>query len=534
MVENGSPKADSNADVLVVFGITGDLARVMTFRSLYRLEQRGLLDCPIVGVAVDDWTIDQLVERARTSIVATGEQLDEAVFARFAARLSYVQGDFADDATYARVGAATRRREDPRVLPGDPAQPVRHGREGPRGCRAHRARSGRHREAVRPRPAVGAGPRCRTAPVHRRVAAVPHRPLPRQDGPRGDPLPPLREHDARARVESQLRRLRADHDGRGLRRLGPRPLLRSGRGAARRRRQPPHAGVRRRRDGGAGARRPRHDQGPADAAVPRDTRGRPAVTTSAGSSTGIARSTASRPTPPPRRSAPCDSRSRTGAGRASRSSSAPASSCLRPRPRCAWSSSRQPNLGFGLRDAEQPAGSARDPARPVDRHAHPAQRATRGCPEAEPRLARHGVRDRGRRGTHAVRGPPARRPQGRPRPVRPAGHHRGCVAGHAAARRPPVADPRVRAGNVGSDRGRRARRRRTAAGAIPGSDQIHPCTGRSSRGVRRPRTVEAWTIVPRSATSFALVGRRSAPSRRISPPTAAIGACRDSGAKRWR
>ena len=90
----------------MVFGITGDLARVMTFRSLYRLEQRGLLDCPIVGVAVDDWTIDQLVERARTSIVATGEQLDEAVFARFAARLSYVQGDFADDATYARVGAA--------------------------------------------------------------------------------------------------------------------------------------------------------------------------------------------------------------------------------------------------------------------------------------------------------------------------------------------------------------------------------------------------------------------------------------------
>ena len=65
------------ADVLVVFGITGDLARVMTFRSLYRLERRGLLTCPVVGVAVDDWTLDQLVERARTSIVATGEELDE-------------------------------------------------------------------------------------------------------------------------------------------------------------------------------------------------------------------------------------------------------------------------------------------------------------------------------------------------------------------------------------------------------------------------------------------------------------------------
>jgi glucose-6-phosphate 1-dehydrogenase len=94
------------ADVFVVFGITGDLARVMTFRSLYRLEQRGLLGCPIVGVAVDDWTRDQLVQRARDSIVGTGEELDEAVFGRFAERLSYVQGDFADDATYERVAAA--------------------------------------------------------------------------------------------------------------------------------------------------------------------------------------------------------------------------------------------------------------------------------------------------------------------------------------------------------------------------------------------------------------------------------------------
>ena len=49
---------EQTADVLVVFGITGDLARVMTFRSLYRLEARGLLTCPIVGVAVDDWTVD--------------------------------------------------------------------------------------------------------------------------------------------------------------------------------------------------------------------------------------------------------------------------------------------------------------------------------------------------------------------------------------------------------------------------------------------------------------------------------------------
>ena len=71
----------------MVFGITGDLAKVMTFRSLYRLESRGLLDCPIVGVAVDDWTKDQLVERARESIQGTGEDIDQAVFDRFAERL---------------------------------------------------------------------------------------------------------------------------------------------------------------------------------------------------------------------------------------------------------------------------------------------------------------------------------------------------------------------------------------------------------------------------------------------------------------
>jgi glucose-6-phosphate 1-dehydrogenase len=101
------------ADVFVVFGITGDLAKVMTFRSLYRLEARGLLDCPILGVAVDDWTVEQLVQRARESIVGTGEQIDESVFDRFAKRLSYVQGDFSDTALYDRVGKAIEGASTP-------------------------------------------------------------------------------------------------------------------------------------------------------------------------------------------------------------------------------------------------------------------------------------------------------------------------------------------------------------------------------------------------------------------------------------
>ena len=103
MADGGGPAAGAPADVFVVFGITGDLAKVMTFRSLYRLERRGLLTCPIVGVAVDDWTVDDLVQRARESIVGTGEPLDEEVFGRLASRFSYVSGDFAEQDTYERV-----------------------------------------------------------------------------------------------------------------------------------------------------------------------------------------------------------------------------------------------------------------------------------------------------------------------------------------------------------------------------------------------------------------------------------------------
>jgi glucose-6-phosphate 1-dehydrogenase len=101
------------ADVLVVFGISGDLAKVMTFRSLYRLERRGLLTCPVVGVAVDDWTTEDLRQHARKAIEGTGEPLDEAVFERFAGRLSYLSGDFGDPATFERVGAAISQAATP-------------------------------------------------------------------------------------------------------------------------------------------------------------------------------------------------------------------------------------------------------------------------------------------------------------------------------------------------------------------------------------------------------------------------------------
>lgn len=91
------------ADALVIFGITGDLARKMTLRSLYRLEKRGLLHCRIVGVAAEDWDVQKLRQHAFTAISEAGEHVQESVFQRLANRLSYVGGDFGDSATFQRL-----------------------------------------------------------------------------------------------------------------------------------------------------------------------------------------------------------------------------------------------------------------------------------------------------------------------------------------------------------------------------------------------------------------------------------------------
>src|SRR5690349_2914021 len=105
--------SNRSADGLVVFGITGDLAKKMTFRSLYRLERRGLLGCPVVGVAVDDWSVDRLRDHAREAIESTGEQIDDETFARFAARLRYVSGDFGESQTFSRLNEALDGVEHP-------------------------------------------------------------------------------------------------------------------------------------------------------------------------------------------------------------------------------------------------------------------------------------------------------------------------------------------------------------------------------------------------------------------------------------
>ncbi|OBK49350.1 glucose-6-phosphate dehydrogenase [Mycobacterium kubicae] len=91
------------SDVFVIFGITGDLARKMTFRALYRLESRKLLDCPIVGVASDDLSVEQVVELGREAIAEAEETIDDATFDRLAGRFSYLSGDVTDSELYERL-----------------------------------------------------------------------------------------------------------------------------------------------------------------------------------------------------------------------------------------------------------------------------------------------------------------------------------------------------------------------------------------------------------------------------------------------
>jgi len=94
------------ADALVIFGVTGDLARRSTFRSLYRLEARGLLRVPVIGVARDNWSTTVLREHARKAIEASGVPVCAATLDALLARLTYVHGDVSDPATAEGLAAA--------------------------------------------------------------------------------------------------------------------------------------------------------------------------------------------------------------------------------------------------------------------------------------------------------------------------------------------------------------------------------------------------------------------------------------------
>ena len=95
--------SEFQSDALVFFGATGDLAYKKIFPALQAMIKRGHLDVPVIGVAKAGWNLDQLKARAQDSLDKLGGGVDAAAFAKLSAQLHYVDGDYADAATFQAV-----------------------------------------------------------------------------------------------------------------------------------------------------------------------------------------------------------------------------------------------------------------------------------------------------------------------------------------------------------------------------------------------------------------------------------------------
>jgi glucose-6-phosphate 1-dehydrogenase len=95
-----------HSDALVLFGVTGDLAHKMIFPALYAMEKRGSLTVPVIGVALPEWSSEDLHKRVEDSINRSGGIDDRRAFDHLLSRLSYVSGDYEDRDTFAAIGKA--------------------------------------------------------------------------------------------------------------------------------------------------------------------------------------------------------------------------------------------------------------------------------------------------------------------------------------------------------------------------------------------------------------------------------------------
>ena len=91
------------SDAFVFFGATGDLAYKKIFPALHNMIRHGNLKCPVIGVAKSGWTLEQLRERARSSIQTHGGGVDDAAFAQLVQHLHYIDGEYGDPNTFAKL-----------------------------------------------------------------------------------------------------------------------------------------------------------------------------------------------------------------------------------------------------------------------------------------------------------------------------------------------------------------------------------------------------------------------------------------------
>ncbi len=101
------------ADALVVFGVTGDLARKMIFPALYAMTKRGVLRVPVVGVAATKWSLANLRKHVRDSIKQAGRIDDQGALKRLLSLLQYVSGDYNDPGTFTALKQALGHAQRP-------------------------------------------------------------------------------------------------------------------------------------------------------------------------------------------------------------------------------------------------------------------------------------------------------------------------------------------------------------------------------------------------------------------------------------
>src|ERR1700748_3114743 len=92
--------ATNRVDALVIFGATGDLAKIETFPALVGLVKRGVLNVPVIGGAQSGWGRGQFRDSAVASLKPNGMDPAEPAAVKMLQLLRYVDGDLGDEATY--------------------------------------------------------------------------------------------------------------------------------------------------------------------------------------------------------------------------------------------------------------------------------------------------------------------------------------------------------------------------------------------------------------------------------------------------
>ena len=93
---------------MVIFGVTGDLAKKKLLPAIYDLANRGLLPAgfTLIGFGRRDWSKEDFTNYVRQAVEAGARtKFHEAVWERLAEGMHFAQGNFDDDAAFDRMAA---------------------------------------------------------------------------------------------------------------------------------------------------------------------------------------------------------------------------------------------------------------------------------------------------------------------------------------------------------------------------------------------------------------------------------------------